>query len=433
MFIDEVNIKLIAGKGGDGCTSFRREKYVPMGGPDGGNGGRGGNIIFVVDKGLKTLIDLRYAKMIKADKGTNGKGSNKHGANASDLIIKVPEGTTIYDSKTGLIICDLVNTTEEFLIAHGGRGGRGNKAFATMEEPAPKFSEYGEPGEVLEIHCELKVIADVGLVGMPSVGKSSILKALSGAEPKIGAYHFTTLSPNLGVVVLDDNNRFILADLPGLIENASTGEGLGIKFLRHAMRCKIIAHVIDMGSSEGRDPLNDYEIIRGELDKYSNKLKTKKEIIIANKMDLENALDNLERFKNKYQDLTIYPVSTVDNSGYQDLIKGLNEIVKNEKPQAIYDENDYLSHAIYKFENVVPFTIRKDDQGVFIVEGKEIERLFMMTKFTEDEAVLRFGRKLKGMGVDEELYKLGARPGDTIQIMDYMFQFKDDNNTNDLD
>ena len=258
MFVDEVIVKLTAGRGGDGCTSFRREKCVPLGGPDGGNGGKGSDIIFKVEKGLKTLVDLKFAKQIKGEKGVNGKGSNKHGANAEDIIIKVPEGTTLIDQDTGLVICDLTKDGEEFHFCHGGRGGRGNRAFATQEEPAPKMSEFGEPGEERIVKCELKVLADVGLVGMPSVGKSTILSLISGANPKIAAYHFTTLNPNLGVVKLKDQRTFVMADLPGLIEGASGGAGLGDKFLKHAMRTKVIGHVIDMCSFEGRDPLEDY-------------------------------------------------------------------------------------------------------------------------------------------------------------------------------
>ena len=248
MFVDEVVIKVIAGKGGDGCTSFRREKCVPLGGPDGANGGKGADIIFEVDPGLKTLIDLRYSKIIKGDKGINGKGSNRTGANAEDVIIKVPQGTTVFDQDTGLVIADLINIDDKAIIAHGGRGGRGNKAFATHNNTAPKLSEYGEPGEERLIKCELRMIADVGLVGMPSVGKSTLLSVISASKPKIAEYHFTTLTPNLGVVKLKDYRSFIVADLPGLIEGASEGTGLGHKFLKHAMRTRVLAHVIDMGS-----------------------------------------------------------------------------------------------------------------------------------------------------------------------------------------
>ena len=418
MFVDNIEIKVIAGKGGDGCTSFRREKCVPLGGPDGGNGGKGSDIIFKVDQGLKTLIDLKYKKLIKGQKGVNGKGSNKHGAKAEDIIIKVPQGTTIRDVDTGLVLVDLVTPNQEFVVAHGGRGGRGNKAFVTQSEPAPKFSEYGEPGEERILKCELKVLADVGLIGLPSVGKSTILACVSAASPKIAAYHFTTLSPNLGVVKVHDKS-FVLADLPGLIEGASQGAGLGKEFLRHALRTKVLAHVIDMGAFEGRDPLQDYEI-----ENYSEKLANKEEVIIANKMDLEKAFENLQKFKQKYPDKTIIEISAATNQGLNDLITKLLEKVESCEDVALYDEKDYESYIVYKFHNEKPYTITNDN-GVWVLKGEEIEKLFKMTKFTEDEAVLRFARKLRGMGVEEELEKAGAKRGDEVQILDYIFEFKE--------
>lgn len=424
MFVDETVIKLIAGKGGDGCTSFRREKYIPMGGPDGGNGGKGGDIIFEIDKNLKTLIDLRYKKIVKAEKGTNGKGSTRNGANAEDIILKVPEGTTIYNADNNLILADLTKDKERITIAHGGRGGRGNKAFATHNEPAPKFSELGAPGEEVVVRCELKVMADVGLIGMPSVGKSTILSLISGASPKIGAYHFTTLNPNLGVVKLKDNRSFVMADLPGLIEGAHEGAGLGLQFLRHAMRTKILAHVIDIGAFEGRDPIEDYKKIRTEIDAYNEKLKNKKEIIIANKMDLPNAKENLEKFKKAYPNLSVYEISAQNKEGLEPLLKHIANLLENIQEEDLYEEQDYESYIIYKFQNERPFTI-KNDNGVWVIEGKEIEDLFRMTRFTEDEAVLRFARKLKGMGVEEELEHLGAQRGDEVQILDYIFEFKE--------
>jgi len=424
MFVDETTIKLIAGKGGDGCTSFRREKYIPMGGPDGGNGGKGGDIIFEVDKGLKTLIDLRYKKIIKAEKGVNGKGSTKNGANAEDIIIKVPEGTTVYNADNGLVLADLTHDKERIIVAHGGRGGRGNKAFATHSEPAPKFSELGCPGEEVVVKCELKVMADVGLIGMPSVGKSTILSLISSAKPKIGAYHFTTLNPNLGVIKLKDERSFVMADLPGLIEGANTGAGLGHKFLRHAMRTRILAHVIDMGAFEGRNPIEDYKIIRSEIENFDDKLKNKQEIIIANKMDLENAKENLKLFKKEFPNLKIYEISALENTGFGSLLKDLADMLDNIPESDIYDEQDYESYIIYKFQNEKPYTI-KNDNGVWVIEGDEIEKLFKMTRFTEDEAVMRFARKLKGMGVEEELERLGAKRGDEVQILDYIFEFKE--------
>ena len=422
MFVDELTIKLIAGSGGDGCTSFRREKYVPMGGPDGGNGGKGASIIFKVDKNLKTLIDLSYKKIIKADKGENGKGSNKYGKNAQDIIIKVPAGTTIYDAYTNEVIADLINDDEECIVAKGGRGGKGNKSFATHDLPAPKFSENGEPGEEKLVRLELKVLADVGLIGMPSVGKSTLLSIISSAQPKIAAYHFTTLSPNLGVVKLKNGTSFVMADLPGLIEGASEGVGLGTEFLRHAMRTKILAHVIDMGSMEGRNPIDDYKVIRKEIEKYNDLLKNKKEIIVANKMDLENASDNLKAFKKEFPNATIIEISCMNNSGIDNLIKVLAYTLDTLPEVKLYEESDF---KLYKFEDNKPYSIKKDG-NVWVVSGKEIETLLKMTKFNEDEGVLRFARKFKGMGIEDELEKLGAKPGDEVQILDYMFTFKDD-------
>ena len=426
MFVDELDIKLIAGSGGDGSTSFRREKYVPMGGPDGGNGGRGANIIFKVDKNLKTLIDLSYKKIIKADKGENGKGSNKYGKNAEDVIIKVPAGTTITNKDTNELIADLTTDEEEVIVAHGGRGGRGNKAFATHDNPAPKFSEKGEPGEELIVHLELKVLADVGLVGLPSVGKSTILSLISSAKPKIAAYHFTTLSPNLGVVKLKNGDSFVIADLPGLIEGASVGVGLGHEFLRHAMRTKILAHVIDMGSSEGRNPIEDYKVIRREIEEYNGSLKKKQEIVIANKMDLDSAQDNLEKFKKTYPNLEVIEISCMNNTGIDDLINILNEKLKEIPEVKLYNEADY---KLYKFVDKAPYTITRDG-NIWIVKGKEIETLLKMTRFEEDEGALRFARKFKGMGIEDELERLGAKPGDEVQILDYMFTFKGDNSQN---
>ena len=424
MFVDEVLIKVIAGKGGDGCTSFRREKCVPMGGPDGGNGGKGADIVFEVDKGLKTLVDLRYMKNIKGDKGVNGKGSNRTGEKADDVVIKVPEGTTIIDNDTGLIIADLVGENNRVVVARGGRGGRGNKAFATQSEPAPKMSEYGEPGEERVIKCELKVLADVGLVGMPSVGKSTLLSMISASKPKIAAYHFTTLNPNLGVVKLKDQRSFVIADLPGLIEGASEGLGLGHKFLRHAMRTKILAHVLDMGAFEGRNPIEDFEIIRNEISKYNDKLARKPFIVIANKMDLVAANNNLKLFKEKYPNVIVCPISALNNEGLEECMLQIADLLDSSEMEPLYDETSFESHVLYKFQNDKPYTITKDGD-VWILKGAEIEKLFKMTKFTEEESVARFARKLRGMGVEDELEKMGAQRGDEVQILDYIFLFKD--------
>ena len=419
MFVDEVIVKLIAGKGGDGCTSFRREKFIAMGGPNGGNGVRGANIIFKTDKSLKTLIDLKMMKTIKGDKGVNGKGSDQNGANAKDVIIKVPEGTVVTNLKDNKIICDLIDG--EFIVAHGGRGGRGNKSFATHDNPAPKMSELGEPGEELEVKCELKVLADVGLIGLPSVGKSTLLSQISNASPKIAAYHFTTLSPNLGVVKIYDDT-FVMADLPGLIEGASKGAGLGHKFLKHAERCKVLVHVIDMAASEGNNPIDDYEIITKELEEYNKKLLDKPRVVVANKMDLDTFNENLNLFKEKYPDIKIYPISALCNNGIKELIIDLNNLVKESevKEGNLSDK----SFTLYKYEEKKPFTIHKENL-VWVIEGEKIEKLFKMTRFNEDESVLRFSNILKKMGVEDELERLGAKRGDEVKILDYIFNFKD--------
>ena len=424
MFVDEIKIKIEAGRGGDGCTSFRREKYIEMGGPNGGNGGHGANIIFETDPGLKTLIDLKMMKHIKGEKGVNGKGSERNGANADDVIIKVPLGTTITDEDTGLVIADLTTIGESVVVAKGGRGGRGNKAFATHEVPAPRMSELGEPGESKYIKCELKMLADVGLVGMPSVGKSTILSMISSCKPKIGAYHFTTLSPNLGVVKLNDDRCFVMADLPGLIEGASSGIGLGDKFLRHAMRTKVIAHVIDMGAFEGRDPIEDYENIYNELKNYDERLINKPSIIIANKMDIEGAKEKLNRFRDKYPEAEIYEVSAIMQQGFDSLIIRLADIVESTATVELYKEEEYASHVLYKFNDAKPYTITREND-VWVIKGKEIEKLFEMTRFNEDESVARFARKLKGMGIDADLEAMGAKRGDEVQIKEYIFEFKD--------
>lgn len=420
MFVDELTIKLLAGSGGDGCTSFRREKFVPMGGPDGGNGGKGASIIFEVDKNLKTLVDLSYRKIIKAPKGENGKGSNKYGKNAEDIIIAVPEGTTVINTETNEVMADLINDKERFVVAHGGRGGKGNKSFATHDVPAPKFSEKGEPGEEVIVKLELKVLADVGLIGMPSVGKSTLLSVISASKPKIAAYHFTTLNPNLGVVKLKNGDSFVMADLPGLIEGASNGVGLGIEFLKHAMRTRIIAHVVDMGSSEGRNPSEDYRVIREEIEKYSEILKNKKEVVIASKMDLTDGSKNLEEFKKNYPNVEVIPISAFNMEGIDEMIERLLEILKETPKEELYPQESF---KVYKYEDNVPYKIKKDG-NIWVVSGKEIETLLLMTKFNEDEGVLRFARKFKGMGIEDELEKMGAKVGDEVQILDYMFTFK---------
>ena len=421
MFVDEVKIKVIAGDGGMGCTSFRREKFVPMGGPDGGNGGKGSDIIFVGDGSLKTLIDLRYNKIIKGHKGQNGEGSNRYGASAEDVIIKVPLGTTVYDDDTNLIICDITTDGQKCTIAKGGRGGRGNRAFATQENPAPKFSEKGEEGEIRYLKIELKMLADVGIVGLPSVGKSTFLSVISSAKPKIAAYHFTTLSPNLGVVKLD-NSSFVVADLPGLIEGASEGVGLGDKFLKHAYRCKIILHMIDMSSEEGRDVVEDYKVIRNEIEKYSKTLANKKEIIVGSKMDNPAYEENLEKFKKAYPDKEVYMISSVTGKGVKELLYNIGEVLSSTSEEKT-DDAEYEENVYIKFKEEKPYTITREGD-VWVIRGKEIEKLFNMTKFEEEEGAMRFARKLRGMGVEDTLAQMGAKPGDEVVINDFLFVYK---------
>ena len=418
MFVDEVTVKLIAGKGGDGCTSFRREKFVEMGGPNGGNGGKGADIIFTTDKSLKTLIDLKVQKTVKADKGVNGKGRDQNGANAEDVIIKVPEGTVVTNFETNEVICDLISGSK--IIAHGGRGGRGNRSLATHDNPAPRMSELGAPGEELLVKCELKVLADVGLVGFPSAGKSTLLSVITNASPKIAAYHFTTLSPNLGVVKTY-GKEFIIADLPGLIEGASEGVGLGFKFLKHAMRTKVIAHIIDMSGENSFSPLESYETIYNELAKYDESLIKKPSVIIASKMDLPESKENLAKFKEKYPNLEVYPISSVYNEGLDALIKRLGEIVEESDNHA---PSITATEKIYKYEEEVPFEIHREN-NIWVLTGPKIEELFKLSRFTEDESVMHFAYKLKKMGVDEKLEELGAKRGDEVKIMDYIFNFKE--------
>ena len=423
MFVDEVVLELEAGSGGNGCMAFRREKYVEMGGPFGGNGGKGSDIIFSVDEGLNTLLDLRYKKVIRGNNGENGMGKGMHGKNADDVIIRVPLGTVITDVDTGLVIADLVKKDDSQLIVRGGRGGRGNMAFATRNNPAPSFSENGEPGEIRKVKIELKLLADVGLVGMPSVGKSTLISRISASKPKIAAYHFTTLKPNLGVVRASNNRSFVVADLPGLIKGASLGEGLGDRFLKHIERTRVIAHVIDMGSYEGRDPYEDYQIIVSELKDFNEKILEKPVIIIANKMDLPDAEENLKKFKEKVQK-PIYTISSLTDSNFDSLVNGLADILDTIPKHPLYEEEKFESHVLYQFKYEVPFTITKDN-NTWVIRGEQVEKLLKMTRFNSEEAVLRFSNKLKKMGIDDKLKELGAVEGDNVRILDFEFDYKE--------
>ena len=424
MFVDEVEIKVEAGDGGDGCTAFRREKYIEMGGPYGGNGGRGADIIFKVDEGLHTLLDLRYQKTIKGQKGENGRGKNQHGAGAENLIVKVPQGTVVTDLDTGFIIADLSKKDQQEVIAKGGRGGRGNTAFKTQTNTAPDYSEKGEEGEKKTLKVEVKMLADVGLVGLPSVGKSTIISMISRSKPKIAAYHFTTLTPNLGVVRASEGRSYVVADLPGLIEGASQGEGLGDKFLRHIERTRVIAHVIDMSGSEMRDPYEDYILINKELKEFNEKLLEKPQIVIANKMDIPGAQENLEEFKKKV-DVEIYEISAATNQGLDKVINRLADLLDEIPSNPLYDESQIESHVLYKFKKEEPFTVRREDDGTWVIEGKEVERIFKMTKFSSEEAVYRFSKKLRRMGIDDRLQELGAEEGNQVRILDFYFDYKD--------
>ena len=422
MFIDEVEIKVIAGSGGDGCTAFRREKYVSMGGPFGGNGGSGSSIIFEVDTGLHTLIDLRYMKTIKGEKGENGSGKNQHGKNSNDVIIKVPQGTVVTDLDTGLIIADMKDKDSKVVVAEGGRGGRGNSAFKTQNNPCPSFSENGEPGEEKLLKLELKLLADVGLVGLPSVGKSTFLSKVSKAKPKIAEYHFTTLSPNLGVCQTIDKRSFVIADLPGLIEGAHEGLGLGDKFLRHIERTKVIAHIVDMSGIEGRNPYEDFVIINNELAKFSEKLAKKPMIVIANKMDMEVSEKNLEEFKKKV-DCEVFPMSAINSQGLDKILLALADKVDSINSEPLIEETEYLSHVLYKFKKEEPYEIIKEN-NYFVIKGQEVEKLFKMTKFSSEEGILRFAKTLRKMGIDDKLEKMGAMEGDIVKILDFSFEYR---------
>lgn len=423
MFIDEVTIEVHAGNGGDGCLAFRREKYIPMGGPYGGNGGRGSNIIFKVDTGLHTLLDLRYNRIIKGKKGENGQGKNCHGKNSEDIIIRVPQGTVVTDTDSGLIVADLKGKEDEVIVAYGGRGGRGNTAFKTQSNPAPNFSEKGEPGEVKYLKVELKMLADVGLVGLPSVGKSTLISQVSKSKPKIAAYHFTTLTPNLGVCKSKDGRSFVMADLPGLIEGASQGEGLGDRFLRHIERTKVIAHVIDMSGFEGRNPYDDYQVIQNELKSFSEKLVKKPQIIIANKMDLEGAEENLKEFKKKVK-VPIYPISAMNQEGLEPVLTALADLLDTTTDTPLYEENQFEGHVLYKFKKEEPYTITREDNGDFRVHGEEIEKLFRMTNFQTEEGMLRFTKRLRKMGIDNKLEEMGAQEGSIVHLLDFNFEYR---------
>ncbi|EXX85551.1 GTPase ObgE [Paenibacillus darwinianus] len=431
MFVDKAKIFVKGGDGGDGLISFRRELYVPEGGPAGGDGGRGANVIFRVDEGLRTLVDFRYQKHFKAPRGEKGKVKGMHGAGAEDMIVRIPPGTVIINDDTQEVIADMTRHGQEVVVAKGGRGGRGNIRFATANNPAPYIAENGEEGEERWVVLELKVMADVGLVGFPSVGKSTLLSVVSAAKPKIGAYHFTTITPNLGVVDVGDGRSFVMADLPGLIEGAAEGVGLGHEFLRHVERTRVIIHVVDMAGTEGRDPFEDWMKINDELVKYNAKLAERPQIIAANKMDMPDAGDQLELFKQQLEELAdgkeyeIVPISSLTKNGIQELLYKAADLL-DALPEAppLEEVSEIEERKVYRYEKKDndEFTIRKEE-GVYIVESASIERFIKRTNLTSYDAVMRFARIMRNLGVDKALRKEGAKDGDLVQIGDYSFEF----------
>lgn len=429
MFVDQVKIYVKGGDGGNGMVAFRREKYVPKGGPAGGDGGKGANVVFEVEEGLRTLMDFRYQRHFKAPRGEHGMSKNQHGRNSKDMIVKVPPGTIVSDANTKEVIADLTQHGQQAVIARGGRGGRGNSRFASPSNPAPELSENGEPGQEREVMLELKVLADVGLVGFPSVGKSTLLSVVSAAKPKIADYHFTTIAPNLGMVETEDSRSFVMADLPGLIEGAHAGVGLGHQFLRHIERTRVIVHVIDMAAIEGRDPYEDYLTINKELQEYNLRLMERPQIIVANKMDMPEAEENLKLFKKQLQeDYPIFPVSALTRSGLRDLLFAIADKIEStpEFPLEEVKEETGIHRVLYKHEaDEREFYISRDSDGSFILSGEGIEKLFKMTDFSRDESVRRFARQMRGMGIDEELRQRGAKDGDIVKLMDYEFEFID--------
>ncbi|HSP22059.1 MAG TPA: GTPase ObgE [Planococcus sp. (in: firmicutes)] len=427
MFVDHVKVYVRGGDGGDGMVAFRREKYVPDGGPAGGDGGKGGNIVFIVQEGLRTLMDFRYKRIFKAERGTHGMSANKHGAKAKDTLIEVPPGTVVKDAETGETIADLVEHGQTAVIAKGGRGGRGNSRFATPANPAPELSEKGEPGFERNVILELKVLADAGLVGFPSVGKSTLLSVVSAAKPKIAEYHFTTIVPNLGMVETEDQRSFVMADLPGLIEGAHQGIGLGHQFLRHIERTRVIIHVIDMSGMEGRDPYEDYLTINEELQQYNMRLTERPQLIVANKMDMPDSEENLEAFRKKLpEDAKVFPISAISRQGLNNLLFEIADVleVTSEFPMIEEETDESESTVLYKHEaDSDGFSISRDPDGAYVITGYAVERMFKMTDFSREDSIRRFARQMRGMGIDDALREKGAVDGDTVRLLEFEFEF----------
>lgn len=426
MFADRAKIIIKSGKGGDGHVSFRREKYVPNGGPDGGDGGKGGDVIFEVDPGLNTLTDFRHKRKYAAANGEEGKKRNCHGKNGEDIIIKVPAGTVIRDAESGKVIADMSGERTREIILHGGRGGNGNQHYATSTMQAPKYAQPGQPAMEIEVLLELKVIADVGLVGFPNVGKSTLLSRVTNAQPKIANYHFTTLNPNLGVVDLDEGQGFVIADIPGLIEGASEGIGLGHEFLRHIERTKVMIHMVDAASTEGRDPIADIYAINKELEAYNADLCKKPQVIAANKIDAiydesENPIDKLRK-EFEPQGIPVYPISAVSGQGLKELLYAVKKILDTTEDAPVVFEQEYFPEtAMYADE---PYSVEynaADDE--YVVEGPRIEKMLGYTNLESEKGFLFFQRFLRDQGILDELEALGISEGDTVRMYGLTFDY----------
>ena len=420
MFIDYAKINVKAGDGGNGVVAFRREKYVPMGGPSGGDGGRGGSIIFKADEGLSTLMDFKYRRHFKGERGSHGQGKNMHGAGGEDTIIKVPVGTVIKDDESDEVIADLTEHGQAALVARGGRGGRGNARFASPANKAPSYSENGEPGEEKWVRLELILLADIGLVGFPNAGKSTLISRVSAAKPKIADYPFTTLVPNLGVVQLKSGESFVVADIPGLIEGAHEGAGLGHRFLRHIERTKVLIFVLDAAQTEGRDVLDDYNTLCEELKKFRADLTRKPFLIAANKIDLPEAEENVIRLREKFKD-NIISISAATGQGTNELMKKAYELLCKVPAEEVTAGDEIVAH---RFNEEPPFIIEIVD-GVFEVSGKRIEKLITMTNFNSEEGLQRFQRTINTMGLEEALRKLGIQDGQTVRIKNFEFDYSE--------
>lgn len=423
MFIDLVTIHLKSGNGGNGSVSFRREKYVPLGGPDGGDGGRGGDVIFKVDKDMTTLIDFRYKGKYAAGHGENGQGSKCYGKDGKDMVILVPLGTVIKEKNSGKIVADLNKFDSEVRVLKGGKGGKGNCKFCTPTRQAPDFAEPGMPGEEMEVTLELKLLADVGLLGFPSVGKSTLLSMVSQAKPKIAAYHFTTLTPNLGVVSLKGINSFVMADIPGIIEGASEGIGLGFKFLRHIERTRVLIHIVDIAGSEGRDPLEDFNKINAELKNYDIKLWDRPQIIACNKADLLEDESVYEKFKEEVNKLgfnKVFKISAATNQGLEDLMKATAQLLQeNPIKEELYDIEDMFIPEAKRFT----YEINVDEEGRYVLTGSFIERILDSTNINNPDHLRYFHKVLRNKGVMDELIAKGIQDGDTVKLRDFEFEF----------